>query len=159
MFQSVDVKYQSVDVLAAHSLVLIVAVVSSPVLVQLRLPIVTRLASVTYLLFVESAISAVVAESPHITSPLASYVIFVLVAPVMLAFFVTLSSNAVWVSVEIGFAKSEVLSTDHNQTCVLVTLCGFDILAICAVLAVHAVLALTAASKSSISEATIPSLT
>lgn len=46
-------------------------------------------ASVTYLLSAESAISAVVASAPAVTSPFASYVTFVFVAPVIAPFFCT----------------------------------------------------------------------
>ncbi len=55
----------------------------SPVFVQLVFPITVRFASVTYRLLLESAISAVVASAPAVTSPFASYVTFVLVAPVI----------------------------------------------------------------------------
>jgi hypothetical protein len=72
VFQSVEVKYQSALVLAAHNLVFIVDVVSSQVLVLLVFPITVNCASVTYLLFVLSAISAVVASSQEVTSHLAS---------------------------------------------------------------------------------------
>ena len=64
----------------------------SPVFVQLVLPITVSCASVTYLLSVLSAISAVVASSPQVTSHLASYVILVLVAQVIAVFTTTLSS-------------------------------------------------------------------
>ena len=55
----------------------------SPVFVPLVFPTTARFASVTYRLFVLSAISAVVAAAPAVTNPFASYVIFVLVAPVI----------------------------------------------------------------------------
>jgi hypothetical protein len=74
-------------------------VVWSHVLVQLVLPITTNCASVTYLLLELSAISAVVASAQAVTKPLASYVIFVLVAQVIAAFSSTFQSSAVCKSV------------------------------------------------------------
>ena len=71
----------------------------SPLLVPLVFPMTTRLASVTYLLLVVSAMSIVVASAPTVTSPFASYVILVLVALTMAAFSSTLLSNAVCKSV------------------------------------------------------------
>jgi hypothetical protein len=62
----------------------------SPVFVQLVLPITVSCASETYLLLVESAISAVVASDHHVTNHLASYVILVLVAHVIAQLAVTL---------------------------------------------------------------------
>lgn len=47
----------------------------------------------TYLLFVESAMSAVVASAPDVTSHFASYVTFVLVAPVIAALATTLRAS------------------------------------------------------------------
>ena len=73
-------------------------------------------ASVTYLLLVESAISAVVASAQAVTSPFASYVILVLVAHVIATFSSTFPSRAVWVAVEIGLFTSEVLSTLESPT-------------------------------------------
>jgi hypothetical protein len=58
----------------------------SQVLVQLVFHITTKFASVTYLLFKLSAISAVVASVHQVTKPFASYVIFVLVAQVIAEF-------------------------------------------------------------------------
>lgn len=60
-----------------------VLVALSPVLVPLVLLNTVKSASVTYLLFKLSAISAVVASAQAVTKPLASYVILVFVAPVI----------------------------------------------------------------------------
>lgn len=51
-------------------------------------------ASVTYLLSAESAISAVVASAPAVTSPFASYVTFVFVAPTIAPLLCTKSAIA-----------------------------------------------------------------
>lgn len=53
----------------------------------------------TYLLLDESAISAVVASAPAVTSPLASYVTFVLVAPVIPALAATFSVSSSLIAV------------------------------------------------------------
>jgi len=88
--QSVPERYPSTPVEATPSLVLMVDCVSSPVLVFDVFPITTSCESVTYLLFVESAISAVVASVQEVTSPFVSKVIFVFVAQVIEAFLSTL---------------------------------------------------------------------
>ena len=49
-------------------------------------------------------------------SPLASYVIFVFVAPVIAPFAVTFASRAVCVAEDTGFAASDVLSTFQSPT-------------------------------------------
>lgn len=58
-------------------------------------------ASVKYLLLLLSAMSAVVASAQAVTSPFVSYVIFVLVAPVIAPLAVTLAFNRVSVSLSV----------------------------------------------------------
>ena len=72
VFQLAELNQPSVDVVACHSFDFTVAVVSSPLLVPLVLPITVNCASVTYLLLVLSAISAVVASAHAVTNHLAS---------------------------------------------------------------------------------------
>jgi len=74
---------------AVNIFVPILASVSSPAFVPEVFASFVFSASVTYLLSAESAISAVVASAPAVTSPFASYVIFVFVAPVIAPFFCT----------------------------------------------------------------------
>ena len=67
----------------------------SPVFIPDKFPISSRSASVTYLLFIESLISAVVAATPFVTSPLLSKVILVYVPPTIGRFSSILPSNSV----------------------------------------------------------------
>ena len=82
----------------------------SPVFVPLVFPITTSCASVTYRLFELSAMSAVVASAPAVTSPFESYVIFVLVAPVIQAFAVTFVSAYSFTSLFVGYFVVDVSS-------------------------------------------------
>ena len=74
-----------------------VASVSSPVFVQEVFQITVRLASVTYRLFEESAVSAVVASAQEVTNHFVSYVIFVFVAQTIPTFDATFVSTYVLV--------------------------------------------------------------
>ena len=57
-------------------------------------------------------------------------------------------SNAACVAVDTGLPKSDVLSTLPKPTCAFVTLCGLDVLVICALTVDLSALAFNKASSS-----------